>query len=375
MAGYVFAIGGDTEIIKICAERGVYATRLNSLASRPFEATLADYVSMKPGDNVYFFSERKIYGIGELVAVGPDCKYSNFPGSSTCAAVDYADVRDDLLVDSGEDSVWYRWLCTFKASPYFFEEGIDTDEVLVYKPNTFKMLRAFWNVSFIKLGDEENESLKEILLLRHQQEMRTGQCVWERNEEIHDLIGAHELDRYLIKPESLLCNCVRADRVKHEMALEVSVVYDLCNEGIPNLGRWDYVSHQVVASPFKPINYMDKIVVFAARYLEGTRIPCQYLTIELKKDKAEKSTIDQVLKYVDWVCAEYAYGDYEMIEACIIAADYEDDLNEYYREVVRRYYTLGSHPVRNKQWNRLKLLRYSCIDNRIVYEDVTPQIR
>lgn len=54
MAGYVFAIGGDTEIIKICAERGVYATRLNSLASRPFEATLADYVSMKPGDNVTF---------------------------------------------------------------------------------------------------------------------------------------------------------------------------------------------------------------------------------------------------------------------------------------------------------------------------------
>lgn len=101
MAGYVFAIGGDTEIIKICAERGVYATRLNSLASRPFEATLADYVSMKPGDNVYFFSERKIYGIGELVAVGPDCKYSNFPGSSTCAAVDYADVRD-VLKDTDE---------------------------------------------------------------------------------------------------------------------------------------------------------------------------------------------------------------------------------------------------------------------------------
>ena len=87
--------------------------------------------------------------------------------------------------------------------------------MLVYKPNTFKMLRAFWNVSFIKLGDEENESLKEILLLRHQQEMRTGQHVWERNDEMHDLIGAHELDRYLIKPESLLRNCVRADRVKH----------------------------------------------------------------------------------------------------------------------------------------------------------------
>lgn len=51
MAGYVFAIGGDTEIIRTCAERGIYSTRLNSLTSRPFEATLADYISMKPGDN------------------------------------------------------------------------------------------------------------------------------------------------------------------------------------------------------------------------------------------------------------------------------------------------------------------------------------
>ena len=177
MAGYVFAIGGDTEIIRTCAERGIYSTRLNSLTSRPFEATLADYISMKPGDNVYFFSDRKIYGIGELVAVGPDCKYSNFPDSSACEPVAYADVKEDWLVDSGSNSIWYRWLCTFKAAPYFFEEGIDTDEVLVYKPDTFKMLRAFWKVSFIKLGDEENESLREIFLLRHQNEMITGQHI------------------------------------------------------------------------------------------------------------------------------------------------------------------------------------------------------
>lgn len=123
MAGYVFAIGGDTEIIRTCAERGIYSTRLNSLTSRPFEATLADYISMKPGDNVYFFSDRKIYGIGELVAVGPDCKYSNFPDSSACESVAYADVKDDLLVDFGSDSIWYRWLCTFKAAPYFLKKA------------------------------------------------------------------------------------------------------------------------------------------------------------------------------------------------------------------------------------------------------------
>ena len=112
MAGYVFAIGGDTEIIRTCAERGIYSTRLNSLTSRPFEATLADYISMKPGDNVYFFSDRKIYGIGELVAVGPDCKYSNFPDSSACEPVAYADVKDDLLVDSGSVSYTHLTLPT-----------------------------------------------------------------------------------------------------------------------------------------------------------------------------------------------------------------------------------------------------------------------
>lgn len=56
---------------------------------------------------------------------------------------------------------------------------------------------------------------------------------------------------------------------------------------------------------------MDKIDVLAARYLTDTKITCKYLTVELKKDEAEKSTIDQILKYVDWVCTEYAYGDYE----------------------------------------------------------------
>ena len=27
-------------------------------------------------------------------------------------------------------------------------------------------------------------------------------------------------------------------------------------------GEWDYLSHQVIASPFKPIDYMDKMDLF-----------------------------------------------------------------------------------------------------------------
>lgn len=156
MAGYVFAIGGDEDpvsMIRACAEKGIYSTYLKGIAPMSFEGTLADYMSMKPGDNIYFFCKRRYYGIGELISIGPDCKYCNYPRSSARVNVQYEDISNDLLVNFGSQSPHYRWLCTFKGAPYFFEEGIDTDEILTYKPNTFKMLRAFWKVSFIKLSE------------------------------------------------------------------------------------------------------------------------------------------------------------------------------------------------------------------------------
>ena len=57
----------------------------------------------------------------------------------------------------------------------------------------------------------------------------------------------------------MLACVANGDRLRHEMALEAAVVYDLANDCCPLLGSWDYVSHQVIASPFKPIDYMDKI--------------------------------------------------------------------------------------------------------------------
>lgn len=375
MAGYVFAIGGDSDpvdIIKECAEKGVYATCLNSLAPIPFEGTLADYMSMKPGDNIYFFCKRRYYGIGELISVGPDCKYCNYPNASALKVVQYKDIKKDLLVDYGDNSPNYRWICTFKGSPYFFEEGIDTDEILTYKPDTFKMLRAFWKVSFIKLSEEENNSLKEIFLLRRQKETQTQTGVLLESNATHININTKQLSQYIITPNDMLGTATKNDKVKHEMALEATVVYDLCHNNIKELSHWDYVSHQVIASPFKPIDYMDKIDVLAMRYLPNTKIPCKFLVTELKKDSADMSTIDQVLKYVDWVCKEYAFGDYEMIEACIIAAEYPKDISAYYNNVVQRHYTLGSHPVRNKHWNALKLLQYTYFNGTITYIDVTP---
>lgn len=374
MAGYVFAIGDvdPVEVIKKCTETGVYSTNINTLSSNPFEGTLTDYISMRPGDNIYFFCRRKYYGVGELVSVGDDCKYCNYPDSTLRQNHKYEDIADSLLVDYGKDSEKNRWICTFKGAPYMFEEGIDTDEILQYKPSTFKILRAFWKVSFIKLGDEENESLKEIFLLRHQNEIENKSKIFSVSDSVHDSIRKRDLSAYTITPWKLLETIANEKRLRHEMGLEAGVVYDLCHDRLNDLGHWDYVSHQVIASPFKPIDYMDKIDVFAIRYLEETKIPCKFLVAELKKDAASRSTIDQVMKYVDWVCNEYAYRDYGAIEACIIAYEYEKDVIDYYKDIVQRYYSLGSHPIRNKQWSALKLLKYRWEDGGLKYIDETP---
>jgi len=378
MAGYVFAIGknnGDSiATIKNLARQGIYSTYIRGVSPTPFEGTLADYISMKPGDNVYFFCDRKFYGIGEIISIGPDCKYSNYIGSSQLYMPSYDDIKSELLVDFGPDSAHNRWICIFKSSPYFFEEGIDTDEILNYKPNTFKMLRAFWKVSFIKLGDEENNSLKEIFLLRHQREIELKTGIIETNPRlIHSSLAKKNLSKYIISISDTLADIVNGDKLKHEMALEAATVEALVNDRLPVLGHWDYVSHQVIASPFKPIDYMDKIDLFAARYLTGTKIQCKYLVAELKKDSADKSTVDQVLKYVDWVCHEYAYGDYGSVDACIIAYDYPADIFEYVERHAKRYYTLGSHPVRNKEWSSLRLLTYKYKGGVIEYYDETPK--
>ena len=375
MAGYVFAIGGDSNpvaVIKEAAEKGVYAVFMRSIAPTPFEGTLADYVSMKPGDSIYFFCKRKYYGVGELVNVGFDCKYCNYPSASNVATTSYDRIKDELLVDFGPDSDKYRWICTFKGSPHFFENGLDTDEILNYKPATFKMLRAFWKVSFIKLGDEENESLKEIFLLHNQEALSTGTGILSEDPATHKKIRDKVSEAYRISVTPVLESCCRGSRLGHEMALEAVTVQALAADAIPALGHWDYISHQVIASPFKPIDYMDKIDIFASRYLPGTKIQCKYLVAELKKDEADYATIDQVMKYVDWVCNEYAYGDYGSIDACVIAYGYPDDIFTYIEKNGKRNYILGSHPVTNKQWGALKLISYRYIDGNVEYRLETP---
>ena len=366
MAGYIFALGNRSphEIYQSCVERGVYSTFLRTISPVPFEGTLADYATMKEGDTVYFFFQRRIYGMGTLVRVGPDCKYANYPCSCKLETYDYADISRDLLVDYGEGSPGNRWICTFIPGPAFFAHGVDMDDVLSYKPDTFKLLRAFWKASFIKLGEEENQSLREIILLRNQE---NGDNILPHHSGFHEQLAGRLTDAYLLNLSDLLQSCSDGSRIRHEMAIEAATLHRLASGGDTPFGRWDYLSHQVPASPFKPIDYMDKIDIFACRFLPATRIISNYMVIEIKKDVADMDAVTQVCKYVDWVCREYAFGDYSAIEGYVLAHDFTRQAIEEKDIICKRNYTRGTHPIENREWSRVKLVKYAFDGEEIQY--------
>ena len=377
MAGYIFNLDNINSLEKYI-KNGVYATKLSPPKNNQWrthhEATLADYITMKEGDNVYFFIDRKIYGIGSLINLKNDCKFSNFPDACKPENYDenndYKNKKELLLWDEGEFSINQRWLCIFKPEPYFFTTGIDMDEVLTSKPSAFRMLRAFWKVSFIKIDDEENQALKDIILKINEKVIANP--ILDKNvftshyKETHkNILNKLQSDNYNINIYDVLDFCSNGEDknfLRHEMALELGVLYQLSildKETCKIFGEWDYLSHQVIASPFKPIDYMDKMDIFGYSYITGySPTRSKYLIIELKKDKAKIEDVDQLLKYVDWVKDEYCYGNYSMISAYLIAYEFSDDVINYKEQYGNRKYTIGRRPAKSFEWNNLKLIKY-----------------
>jgi len=373
MAGYIFSLD-NLDSLTLYAVGGVYATKLSApsgLWQSHHEGTFADYVTMQEGDNIYFFIKRKIYGIGKLVNVGTDCKYFNFPGAGTPEKFDYKKVKDSLLWDEGEFSELQRCICVFEPDPHFFKLGIDMDDVLSSKPSAFKMLRAFWKLSFVKFDDDENQAFRDIVLKRNQDALADPR----ENNGIFEFKPAHEKLVKKLSPEyelnsglsSVLSSCADNDHIRHEMALEAGLLHQLSikePETCRIFGEWDYLSHQVVASPFKPVDYMDKMDLFGYSYIPGFRpTKSKYLVGEVKKDAAKIENVDQLLKYADWVRDEYCFGDYSMIKAFLIAYNFDDEILQHKNSAGIRKYTSGVRPTRSLEWTDFNLVKYSFNKN------------
>ena len=361
MAGYIFSLN-SIEALKKSIHDGIYSTNLklpkNNYWSVHHEGTFADYITMKDGDNVFFFHQRKIYGIGKLVTIKEDCKLLNFPGADFPPSPDFSKVKNDMILNNSSKNLQNRMLCTFKGSPYFFKNGVDMDEVLESNPLKFKMLRAFEKLSFIKIDDEENKALIDIILKNNEENLYNRSNIFIPNNKQHKRINSLVNEKYKVTSENILNLCKGKDgQLKHEMAIETGVLEHIIqNKG--TFGQWDYVSHQVIASPFKPVIYMDKMDIFGYRLIPGYDTVSKYLVLEIKKGTATKNDIIQVMKYVDWVKQAYSYGDYNMIEAFLVAYDFPPDVIQEKNDIAIRIYTKGFRPPTSKKWSNLRLIKY-----------------
>jgi hypothetical protein len=126
-------------------------------------------------------------------------------------------------------------------------------------------------------------------------------------------------------------------------------------------GRWDYLAHQVLASPFKPVIYMDRMDVFGYTYIKGTKIINKYLVVEIKNEEAYSEAIEQTMKYVDWIKDEYCHGDYSMISAFILAPSFNEAAVDTSRNDAIRQFTINRRPPKTASWNNIKLVIYKHI--------------
>jgi len=383
VAGYIFNLD-SIESLQLYSENGIYSTKFhrppnNQLWKIPQEGTFADYSTMKAGDNVYFFIQRKIYGIGELINIENDCKFSNYTNASQPLPFEYNDKQDELLWDEGEYSINQRWLCVFKPSPYFFLKGIDMDDVLSSNPSAFKMLRALWKVSFIKFDGIENQAFKDIILKSNEEFLTSDENnngIFHFSADTHEIITNKINQNYYLNLDPILNTCHEDTYIRHEMAIEAGLLYQLATEDLNTIntfGHWDYLSHQVVASPFKPIDYMDKMDIFGYSYIDGYEPTIsKFLTIEIKKDSADIESIDQLLKYVDWINEEYAHNDYRMIYAFLIAYDFSDEVIQYLHDTAVRKFIIGRRPANSLSWSNLRLIKYNfdSQSNRITFDAI-----
>ncbi|HEY5913518.1 MAG TPA: hypothetical protein VJA21_23265 [Verrucomicrobiae bacterium] len=369
MAGYLMNLD-NLESLRLYMRAGVYGTVLsqpNRQWLKHHEATFADYVTMKAGDNIYFFIDRKIYGIGQLVNLGGDCKFLNFKDACTPQAFTYDAVKAELLWDEGILSANQRWICAFRPSPHFFRRGLDMDDMLASNPSAFRTLRAFWKVSFIKLDDNENQAFKDALLKLNQDALLAPDAdhvfgtEWQsQHAALHARVQSSD---YRLKVAPMLAACADGDRLRHEMAVEAGLLYQLAYSDPPTeglFGSWGFLHHQVVASPFKPIDYMDRMDLFGYAFIpafEPTK--SRFLVGEIKKDAGTTADLEQLLKYVDWVKDEYAFGDYGMIKAYLIAHDFEGSVIEGRKEIATRRYIVGRRPAKSCEWSDLSLVKYA----------------
>lgn len=331
-----------------CFEGGIYSARCSE-SGAPFIGTLADYLGMKEGDDIFFFKDRTIYGIGKLVKLaGVDCRFRISPAD-----------REEPLTDV-KDKKTHPFVCVFKSDPFFFRVGVDMDEVLMFSPEKMKSLRFFSKRTFMKLDDFESEEIRNILARKNEH------CLDRFDKEFHYTFSetTHERMIELLKDGNYKLSVFdyigdQGEDISSEYYIEGAIMDLLRNFESDYVGKWDFIGRQYPASPPKPSEYEESMDLFGYRYVPGfPRAVSKYAVIELKLGTINRDHVQQTMKYVDWISREYTNGDYSMIEAYTIGADKEEGIEEETKDIVERNYIVAGRPVENRKWQALRILSY-----------------
>lgn len=417
MAGY-FVVLGDIkdenqnivksakDILSELCQHGIYSTNLfvkegAKKWSKPKVATFADYFSMKKDDYIFFFSGRKIYGVGKLVNVGEDCKYWAYQGANLPQAYTEEEIKDVRLSDYIKPE--NRCLCFFEPIR-FYPYAIDMDEALMAYPDSFKSLRVIQGRTFIKLDDEESMALFSVLNRRNDS-AREEAYDWnppEFDNAMHETakikLGTAP-DAYRFSIESLLLNYQPwgDTGIQEEMVVEAAVVDYLTKSNDGSVfDELSYVTHQVSASPAKPVEYMEWMDVFGysvSSYLVEQAVPIQfaidkYYVIEIKRGslslptpkrgketnpiRETKAVANQLMKYVDWVAKNYASGNYPMVKGILVANGFDESFIEYCKKMCMRNYNDGYRDATPAVWDSFELIAYSFDGKHISFKKVFP---
>lgn len=339
-----------------CILNGNYSAKTAEKGAA-FIGTLADYLGMKPGDDIFFFTERKIYGIGRLVKIADtDCRFRISP----------IDLEKNPLIEERNPDI-HKFTCTFEPAPHFFKVGVDMDEVLTFSPEKIKSLRFFSNMTFIKLDDIESEAIKNVIARKNEKYL--DESARDKHFEFSDVMHIEMAKKIKDDSESYMLSVFdylqykNNGNVSSEYYIEGAIMDLLRDEkGSETLGKWDFIGRQYPASPPKPSEYEETMDLFGYRYVPGfPNAISKYLVIELKVGTINEEHVQQTMKYVDWISREYAKGDYSMIEAYTIGYDKEDGIEEVIADITERNYIIDGHPVENRQWQELRILSYCTL--------------
>lgn len=391
MAGYIFLLAkeGVEEALKSIVSSGCFSPNVplpkentvNQSWSKEALGAFGDLITIDEGDKVFFFSERTVYGCGKAISLHQNsCILKNYPEASYVYCRD--NQNDLLLVEDysprfsvNDKYKGNRWFVTFEPDPFFFQEGVDMDDLLGFSPNKIRMLRVIEKVSFIKLDDDEANEIYNCICLRTMQRKTILKSFNTMNfsSSVHERIKAklakseRPLEYIPNSKELVLNRKFTKGEIDIEMAEELALLYHLKKTYDPLFGHCDYLCQQVPASPFKPVIYIDRIDLFGYSYLKeleggslSERVKKEFLIVELKKGMVQDiHPVVQVMKYVDYVVNEYAEGDYSRVRAVLLAKDFSDDVIDESIKLCQRNFTMffkrEAHPL---VWQNFNMINY-----------------